>query len=260
MESNATNHLDEALDRVSLSFGSVFSEGFNLWKKGLGPLLGFIIISSVISFVVGLIPIAGSIVGNLVLTPALTLGAFIFCHNTLKGRDDFGDFFKGFQIVPSIIILSLITSLVYLLLSVPMILAIGVDEIMGLVTGDLDPTTFMLEDFDWTILLMALPIVLTGFLFSFSLPMMWFYKLSPLVAIKYSCKFVFNNFLTIIALIIVAILFAISGIIGLIIGIFVTIPIIYTVLYSTFSQGTDLHAYLDDTVDLEISDHLVEEA
>ena len=76
---------------------------------------------------------------------------------------------------------------------------------------------------------------------------------------RYSAKFVFNNILTILGLAIVTMLFALSGIIALFIGFFVTLSIFYTVSYATFSQATDLHGYLDETNDLDISDHLVGE-
>ncbi len=257
MESRAKAHLDEAIDRVRLSFSNVFSEGIDIWKKGLGPLLGFMLIYLVINGVVGLIPMAGDIINTFLLTPALTVGAFVYCHNILRRREDFGDFFKGFQILPKIILLNLITYIVFLVLLLPFIFSIGIDECLGLVKGDSEITTYIIEDFDWTMPVMLIPAGIAMFLFSFSLAMIWFYKLSPLDAIKYSCKLVLNNFLTILALFIVTTLLALSGFIALFIGIFVTIPIMYTMAYAVFAQGTDLFGYLDGKQELDISEHLI---
>jgi len=257
MESRAKAHLDEAIDRVRLSFSNVFSEGIDIWKKGLGPLLGFMLIYLVINGVVGLIPMAGDIINTFLLTPALTVGAFVYCHNLLRGREEFGDFFKGFQILPKIIVVNLITYIVYIVLLLPFIFSTGTENLMGMVSGDLEVTTYYFQEFDWTLMVMLIPACIAVFLFAFSLAMIWFYKLSPLDAIKYSCKLVLNNFLTIIALFLVSLLFAISGIIGLFIGIFVTIPIMYTMSYAIFAQGTDLFGYLDGKQELDISEHLI---
>ena len=259
MESKAIEHLEMALGRANLTFGNAWSEGFNIWKKSLGPLLGFVLIYMAISTVLGLIPYVGGAVNNLIFVPVLTLGAYNYCHNSLRQREEFGDFFKGFQMLPNILLLMLLTTIIYLVLALPVVLSFGIENIMGLITQEEGMASLILEDFDWTILVMFIPVVIATILFSFGLPMMWFYKLSPLNAIKYSAKFVFNNILTILGLAIVTMLFALSGIIALFIGFFVTLSIFYTVPYAAFSQATDLHGYLDETNDLDISDHLVGE-
>lgn len=103
----------------NFDLGKSIGDGWKLFSKSAGNFIGFtlvwIIISMPISFLLALIPIPffSNIVG--IAFNVLFAGIFVFCRNLMTGKEEFGDFFKGFQSFGQI----LLHYLVYYLMMVP---------------------------------------------------------------------------------------------------------------------------------------------
>jgi hypothetical protein len=107
--------LDELkTDKSTFSIGQALSDGWNIVSKHLGYYILGGVIAVVIGGAVGIIPFAGSIANNLILSPCLMAGAvYVTWRISLgKGWTDFGDMFKGFKYLQPIVISTLIQGVI----------------------------------------------------------------------------------------------------------------------------------------------------
>jgi membrane protease YdiL (CAAX protease family) len=79
----------------SFDLGKYLDEGWAILKKSLGNFIGYTVIFLAITVVLSLIPFI-NILGQFVQY-ALIAGAYIFIRNLLHRREEFGDFFSGFN-------------------------------------------------------------------------------------------------------------------------------------------------------------------
>lgn len=107
-------------DKTVFSIGQALSDGWAIVSKHLGYYILGGIISVAISAGVGIIPIVGGIVNNLILSPCLMAGAVFVTWNISKGRGwaDFGDMFKGFNYLQPMAISTFIQGVASLILMV----------------------------------------------------------------------------------------------------------------------------------------------
>ena len=64
------------IDDYDFSIGELISEGLDLFKKGAGNYVAFTLVFLIISVILGLIPIIGTL-ASLLITPPLSAGFFI---------------------------------------------------------------------------------------------------------------------------------------------------------------------------------------
>ena len=258
MSVEAKAHLDRELASSQFKLGDYISGGFDLWKKGYWGFFGFSLLFMVISTVVGMIPVAGQIVNQLILSPILTAGAYMYCHHLQRDKHaDFELFFSQFKEIGQIFLVYLMYTLILLLSSVPFILVLGLD-LMEVFTAS-DPE-FIINNFDGFNLgalpLLLLPIFLT-LLLSYCLHFVILYKLSAVDAITYSFKFCLKHVFLIFAFFLVTLLIMISGVLGIVIGLFFTWHVIWPLSYESFRQFTNLTLYEQGDDQQETIDQLI---
>ena len=122
--------------------GRYMSNGWDNFKQGAGNYVGFTVLYFIIIMVVGLSSLLIPFV-NFVSTAiqyTLVAGLFIFTRNMLNGRDNFGDFFSGFNSFGQIILFWLVL-LAFMLPAIALfiIYLIPEDLISGLMSGNQDP-------------------------------------------------------------------------------------------------------------------------
>lgn len=258
-DQRAIQHLNRVLPVSRFDFGAYLSEGLSLWKKEFGPYVGFGILFLIISMVVGVIPFIGSLVNNLFVTPALTVGAYIFSHNIYKKHTnpDFGQFFDGFKLAGEIIIANLIYYLALIILMAPFLIASG-GEFMNWIGADpVDIADRLPELFtSWKLALLIIPLA-GALLFTYAMHFIVFYKLKAIDAVKYSVKFTMKHYFPILFLIIVSVLIMLLGLLGLFIGIFITISVMFPISYSSFKGMTQLDAYENEDAEQNVHDALI---
>jgi hypothetical protein len=119
--------LDDILTNgYKLDSMAALNRGFNILGKDIGSYIGFVLLTFIISIVVGIIPIVGFVIA-LFVSPALQAGYSYYLKAYLHDNSsEFGRFFDGFKapqiiqlglahIVTQIIVLSLSALIMYLL-------------------------------------------------------------------------------------------------------------------------------------------------
>lgn len=242
---NAIQHLDRVLPTSTFTLGEYISEGLSLWKKEAGPFIGFGLIYIIISGMAGVIPFLGTIANQIIITPALSAGAFIFAHSIHKAerKPDFGQFFDGFKYASEIVIAQLIYAFCMIVLLIPFFISVFSGFFDMLDTDSLTIATEFADSFSPWKMLLLFPALVAAFCFSYSIHFIVFYKLKAMDAIKYSFKFVSKHALPFIGLMLISMLFLLGGVLCFIIGVFFIFTIIYTLSYASFKGVTRLEEF-----------------
>jgi hypothetical protein len=265
MSTTGQNRVQQLLDEgYDFKFGQYISDGFSLLQKNLGGFIGFIILVLIISSVMSMIPIVGNL-GVFITTP-LMAGMYLVAAKVKNGEhNEFGDFFKGFDFIGPLAIMTLITFGLYIVAAIPFFIYMGTS--LGPLLGDLgsiDPEdpTFILEifaniNFGLSFLLM-LPLVYLGIAWSWATFFIVFHKMSPWEALESSRKVITKKFFMFLLFGIVVGIIAVAGMIAFLIGMLFTIPAMMLASFAAFEDIVGLGDENNDNQD-SILDHLVGE-
>lgn len=230
-------------DGYQFDMGKYISQGWDLFKKGAGSFIGFILLYFIISFVIGLIPFVnffGTFIQN-----TLIAGLFIFCRNLLRQNEEFGNFFSGFKyfgnIVGYILLLLVIMIPVIALMFGALIPFELLPELMSA-----DPTNmqYLIEDLAVSfaaripiVLLIALIALYIGVSYSFALPLIADSELGSWKAMETSRRIIGKKFFPFLGM---YILIGIGATIGIVItcglGMLVIIPLVYCIIFSAYND------------------------
>ena len=258
-------------DKTVFSIGQALSDGWSLVSKNLGYYILGGVIAVVIGGAVGIIPIVGSVVNNLILSPCLMAGAVYVTWNISKGKGwtDFGDMFKGFNFLQPIAISTLIQGAATLLLTC-LVFFNYFDELINLFKMTQGTDAFSRQDeigraflqlFD-SKFIVSLLILMVALLFIFAL---WafkshfivIYKMQAWPAMEMSRKIARHNLFQLIGF------FFLMGIIILIsaipcgIGLLFSLPLFIGATYSAFAQIT--HCDQDNEISADTFDFMADQ-
>lgn len=257
MSEAAKTHLNHVLPQSRFEIGQFISDGWSIFKKGFGPFLGFILVFAFIAIIVNMIPILGMLASQLIITPALTAGAYLYSHSLKRNQNpEFGVFFSGFEYWAQLLVLYFIYLVLAMVFLIPFFFSAGFDALMNWGTPEMinDFADFNMSAFLWFI-----PMMLALLLLSYAIHFVVFYKLSATDAISYSIKFCAKHYIYLLLFVIITMLIGMSGVIGLGIGILLTISAVYTLSYASFSGLTRLDDFLDGDPEQAVVDSLIEE-
>ncbi len=255
-------HIQRLLEKdYQFKFGDYISHGFNILGKNLGGFVVFGLLAGIIIMTAGFIPIFGGLAANLILTPALLAGVYIVANKVERREDrEFSDFFNGFQYVPQLALVALVSGMIILLSLIPFGFANVniVSWFMGFFTeGLMDPEMF-LDDFpgfsNWTLLLL-LPAIYFSVAYAWSGMFVVFHKLSFWDAMEASRIMITKKWFIFFLFMLVTGLIGGLGVLGLFIGILFTYPAMLCMHYAAFSDVTELNQASED---IDILDHLVD--
>ena len=100
---------DTSFKQIDLPIGDCLRRGWDLAIANFGPLLGYTCIVMAIHISLGLIPLAGTLVGW-VIQPSLSAGFFVYIRKKHRGEQaQFGNFFDGFQFFGQLFVLGLVS-------------------------------------------------------------------------------------------------------------------------------------------------------
>ncbi|MFM6924316.1 MAG: hypothetical protein ACKOU7_02365 [Ferruginibacter sp.] len=239
-------------DRSVFSIGQAMSDGWAIVAKHLGFYILGGIITIVIGAGVGIIPIAGGIVNNLILSPCLMAGAVFVTWNISKGRGwtDFGDMFKGFNYLQPMAISTFIQGVASLILVV-LVFYNFLPEIVDLFKISQGTDAFTRQDeikdaamqlftgkFIVSCVILTVALLFISCLWAFKNHFIVIYKMQAWPAMEMSRKIARHNLGQIIGL------FVLLGIIILIsaipcgIGLLFSLPLMIGSVYSAFAQIT----------------------
>jgi len=240
------------IDKSLFSIGQAFSDGWALVSKHLGYYILGGIIAVAISAGVGIIPIVGGIVNNLILSPCLMAGAVYITWHISKGKGwaDFGDMFKGFNYLQPVAISTLIQGLASLLLIV-LVFFNFLPELIHLFKISQGADAFTKQEeikdaflqlfkgkFIVSCLILTVALLFISALWAFKIHFIVIYKMQAWPAMEMSRRMASHNLLQLIGF------FLLMGIIILIsaipcgIGLLFSLPLMIGATYSAFAQIT----------------------
>jgi hypothetical protein len=120
----------------NVEIGNYFSRGYEIMKQNMGGYIGYILIMGLIVLVANFLPFINLIVGILV-TPCLAFGFHLVSHAISVKRQipPFNEFFNGFNYFGKIVVIALLSSIIYLILFVPVFLFVGFGTFFALMTS-----------------------------------------------------------------------------------------------------------------------------
>lgn len=232
------------------------SEGFELFKRGAGSFIGFILLTFLILLVVGFIPLIGQIATNLILGPALITGGYLAAHTLAKGEQlEFGRFFKGFDFIGPLATAALVVQLIVFGSMIPMFLAWGSSGFFAWIMEAMaDP--LMVSDMPsfplWS-LIFVLPAIYLGVAYGWVNLFIAFYGMGFWEAMEASRRIITKQWLLYFAFLFVLGLLVFLGALALVVGLLVAMPVLICAQYAAFADVTRL--MVEEGQD--ITDHLV---
>lgn len=236
------------VDGYDFDFNGYISKGWDLFKKGAGSLIGFILLYFLISIVINFIPFV-NILGSFV-QQTLIAGIFIFLRQLLRKKEEFGNFFGGFQYFGNIIVYILIL----LVIMIPIFaLVFGLlipfellPELFDANPGDME---YLMEDlalsfaarlpFLFIVFIMAIYI---GISYSMVLPLIVDAQLSPWKAMETSRRVVGKKFFSFLGFyFVIGIVASIGILITCGLGILVVMPVVYCIIFVAYDSILQPH-------------------
>lgn len=207
----------------SFELEKYFSEGWNIFRKEPGPFILYGLVAFLILAALNFLPeVIGEVVSYLI-TPALTAGLFIGARKLdQEGSLEFNDFFKGFDHIVQLFLLTLIS---------------GILVSIGLV-------------------ILVLPGIWLAVGLSLAVPLIIFARLDFWESIKMSVRLVNKKWFHFFALIILLVILNVIGALFLIVGLLVSFPLSYCILYTLYK---DIVGFSSEDDRMEIGDHLVDD-
>lgn len=255
------------IDRIinegsDFKFGDYISRGFEIFQKDMGSFIGFAAIMIVLTMVIGMIPFIGPIANQLVVSPALTVGAYLVARKLDCGEaNEFGNFFKGFDYVGQLALATVVMGIIISVTLIPFIIVCWqsglVEWYMELASNPLqDPMALGAPEMPpfWSILLL-LPAIYLGVAYNWTYLFIVFYKMDFWPAMEASRKLLTKHWPIYFAFMIVLGIIMAGGFILLCIGILASLPAVMCMTYAAFADVTRLNAEPD--AGDEIEQHLI---
>jgi hypothetical protein len=239
-------------DKSVFSIGLAFSDGWALVSKNLGYYILGGVIAVVIGAGVGIIPIVGSIVNNLILSPCLLAGAIYVTWRISNGKGwtDFGDMFKGFNFLQPIVVSTFIQGLLTLLFTV-LIFYNFLPQLMHLFKISQGADAFTKQEeirdaflqlfnskFVVSLVILMIVLLFISVLWAFKSHFIVIYKMQAWPAMEMSRRIARHNLLELIGFFILMFIIIIISAIPCGIGLLFSLPLMIGATYSAFAQIT----------------------
>jgi uncharacterized membrane protein len=206
----------------SFELEKYFSEGWSLFQKEPGPFVLYGLVAGLILTALSFVPILGQIASYL-LTPALTAGLFIGARKLdQEGTLEFNDFFKGFDYIVPLFLVTFVTGI---------LIAIG-------------------------IVFLVLPGIWFSVAISLSIPLIIFAGLDFWESVTLSVKLVNKKWFHFFALLLILGILNIVGMLFLVVGLLITFPVSYCISYAAYK---DIVGFSSGDDQMDIADHLVDD-
>lgn len=273
-------------DGYSFTAMDYIREAWAIFKKHAGSFIGFFIVFLFLTMFVSFIPFIGPIANYLVISPVGTVGFYIVAYMIQRKENfSFGDFFKGFEYVGPLMLMSLVLYGIYILVFSPTIISLYRSGVLEWYQNLLsDPMSGMDEMPPFTAnngIMLALNILP---LLYFHVAYMWaphfivFQKKGFWDGLETSRKLITRQWFSVFRLMLawMGIFIAITLVMGLLVGLgavtsmflsgflifalvvamFCVLPVVFISYYTAFANVTGL--LTEDEEKSDILDHLVD--
>jgi hypothetical protein len=258
-------------DKSTFSIGQAIGDGWNLVSKNLGYYILGAIVTGAILIGVGLIPIAGDIANNLILSPCLMGGAVYITWRIShgKGWTDFGDMFKGFGFLQPLAISTLIQGVISIAL-VLLVFFNFLNELLDIFKLTQHADMFTIQEqlgnafldlmrnskFVVSLLLVMVALLFISVLWAFKIHFIIIYKMQAWPAMEMSRRLARHNFFQLLGFFIVMGFIIMISALPCGIGLLFTLPWMIGALYSAFAQIT--HCDRADEINEDMFDFMAD--
>jgi hypothetical protein len=241
------NQYQQLINRdYNFQMGRYMEEGWSIFKKAAGSFIGFTVVYLIIYFIVTIIPFVNLFA--MFVAPALLAGIFIFCRNMMYRREEFKNFFEGFNFFGNIALFQL----VLFLFMIPFLILIfsavfPVSVLPDLISGDYNPE-WLSEDIrqsfenNFAPVALIYLVFLAGILYlytsySLTLPLIVDAKMDFWEAMETSRKVVAEKFFNFLGMyIVLGLLLMVGTIFTCGLGLLVLLPYLNTVIFATYDD------------------------
>lgn len=207
----------------SFELEKYFSEGWNIFRKEPGPFVLYGLVAGLLLASLNFLPEYIGEIASYILSPALTAGFYLGARKLdQEGAMEFNDFFKGFDHIIQLFLVSIVT---------------GVFITVG-------------------IILLVLPGIWFAVAISLAVPLIVFTRLDFWASIKTSVKLVNKKWFHFFALLILLGILNLIGLLFFVVGLLITFPVTYCILYVVYK---DIVGFSSDDDQVDIGDHLVDD-
>lgn len=237
----------------TFDIGRAISDGWRLVSTHLGYYIGAGVITVIISMFIGVVPYAGSLINNLIVSPCFAASAIFITWRISKGYawTDFGDMFKGFSYATPVVIATLIQSCVMVVIGLLCFFSL-IPELVDLFELSQGSGAFQNQDeisalarsifFDTKNILLfclfMLAMLLLTAVWAFKIHFIVVYKMDAWPAMELSRKVTAPNLLRLVGLFIIIGLIVIVSALPCGIGLLFSLPLSIGAIYSAFAQIT----------------------
>ncbi|MFK8007163.1 MAG: hypothetical protein AB8H03_12350 [Saprospiraceae bacterium] len=234
--------------------------GFEICNQFVIGFILFFLLLMLITGAIDLLSGLGDVVNRIFVTPVLGVGVYFVARNiSRKDEFNFDQFWKGFQFISPLIMMSLIEAAIFLLLISPI-----------LVSGDISlylewyeewqKTPLSIDSFPgfqtWYLFLL-LPIVYLSIVWIYAPLLIIFYDMPAWDAMETSRKIISKQWGIFALFYFLVSIISVSGILFFSIGILYTLPIGACILYASFEDILDFYLK-DEKGEDDIMDHLID--
>ena len=240
------NQFDKVINEgYSFDMGKYMDEGWKTFKKEAGSFIGFTLLFMLLIIIISVIPFVSIVSG--IINYCFFAGFFIYIRKLESNKQEFGDFFQGFNFFGQIFLFRLIV----FLFMVPLIILVFIfvfpfDALPELFEGTSDPQYFMeslMENlkggtmFILSILIIIAIAIYITISYSLVIPLIVDAKLGFWEAMETSRKVVAKKFLNFMAFFILLYFIAVFGMIfTCFLGVLVIIPYFSAITYSMYDN------------------------
>lgn len=261
MSDQNINELIEANpNHYEFKFQHYLKRGFEICNQFAIGFILFFLLFMLITGAVDLLPGMGDLVNRIFITPVLGVGVYFIARNiSREDEHNFDQFWKGFQFISPLILMSLIEAAVFLLLVSPV-----------LINGDISlylewfdewqKTPLSIDSFPgfqtWYLFLL-LPIIYLSIVWIYAPLLVIFYNMSAWDAMEASRKIISKKWGIFALFYLLVSIISVSGVLFFGIGILYTLPIGACILYASFEDILDFYLKKEEEEE-DLMEHLID--
>jgi len=259
VDQNINELIENNPEPYEFKFSQYLERGFEIVNQFVMGFILFSLLVMLISGAVELLPMGGNLINQIIINPILGVGAYFVARNISKGDEyNFDQFWKGFQFVSPLILMSLIQSAAFLFIVSPIL--VGGDFNLYLEWfEELQNMPLAVDSFPgfqtWYLLLL-LPIIYLSIAWTYAPLLVIFYDLPAWDAMEASRKIISRQWGIFALFYFLVVIISISGALLFGIGILYTLPIGSCILYASFEDI--INFYVKDDEEDDLMDHLID--
>lgn len=259
-EQNINELIEGKTNNYEFKFSYYLQRGFEICNQFAIGFILFFLLYMLITGAVDLLPGMSDLINRIFVTPILGVGTFFVASNISQGREhNFDQFWKGFQFISPLILMSLIEAAIFLLLVSPILINGEISLYMDWFQ-EWQKTPLSIDSFPgfqtWYLFLL-LPLIYLSIVWIYAPLLIIFHNMPAWDAMETSRKIISKQWGIFALFYFLVSIISVSGVFLFGIGILYTLPLGACMLYASFEDIINFYLKNDDDED-NLMDHLTD--